>query len=132
MREIKFRAWFKGEYFADGGYMLEDIRLGRDYFKEMVKDDTGEFEKFTFEMDDAAAVMQYTGLKDKNGTEIYEGDIVKQDPGFGCEWATRTGTVSYDDASFWFSYDIFSHILQTRDCQLTVLGNIYENPELCE
>jgi len=118
-REIKFRAWDKrkkemfydwcidpdGGWFGDFGEGSEDIALK--YYKN------GEIE-----------VMQYTGLKDKNGKEIYEGDIVQvngrnqevffKDGYFG--WGQQhTGTYSFDP----FESE-----------EIEVIGNIYENPEL--
>ena len=60
-------------------------------------------------------LMQFTGLKDKNGKEIYEGDIVRQD---------------YDNAlcEVKFISGCFSPF--KHDGQFVVIGNIYENPEL--
>lgn len=68
MREIKFRAW-------DGKRMYYDPN---DFYLRM---DGSCFDVFEGEMDEPICgqpiLMQYTGLKDKNGKEIYEGDIVK-------------------------------------------------------
>lgn len=78
-------------------------------------------------------VMQYTGLKDKNGKEIYEGDIVRL---FGTE---KPCSVVFQDGMFvvkapyhkeeWFDLNMFEH--DERVITLyEVIGNIYENPEL--
>jgi uncharacterized phage protein (TIGR01671 family) len=84
--------------------------------------------------DEKAIVMQYTGLKDKNGKEIYEGDIVESiEGGFGSgeridvvKWNNgEDGGERYEKAEFiplnslWFQ-------LHTSE----IIGNIYENPEL--
>jgi uncharacterized phage protein (TIGR01671 family) len=87
-------------------------------------------------------IMQYTGLKDKNGVEIYEGDVIyiKQGQCVGHEqvyedyreiWKPITGPVIFDDGAFSFegheagSLPLFAYI-----DDLEVIGNIYQNPEL--
>ena len=80
-------------------------------------------------------LMQSTGLKDKNGKEIFEGDIVKYEA--GCN--TVTEEVAYDKNFAGFGVrdadtDIIFTFLQLADVvdliSLEVVGNIYQNPEL--
>ena len=73
-------------------------------------------------------VGQYTGLKDKNGNKIFEGDI--------CLYGDSIGVVEFDedDGMFTFTFDIttctnFGIIWSS---ELEIIGNVYENPELLE
>lgn len=103
MRELKFRAWNgKGEemhptmdketFWRDGNLLLADSRI----------------------------LMQYTGLKDKNGKGIYEGDIVETKDKFRAAYIFKEGSFGIEHL------DVF-HV-HSEDFE--IIGNIYENPEL--
>lgn len=94
----------------------------------------------TFRIDEESLenviLMQSTVLKDKNGVEIFDGDIVKHEDGE----LSFIGIVKRDCYRFYIeaigvdnSYDFedFSDTC-TRTAELTIVGNVYENPELLE
>jgi len=134
-REIKFRAWD-----ANFQTMITPYcELIDGYFWGEDCTNTGYSVKHEH-------VMQYTGLKDKNGKEIYEGDIVKWDDGSnGKYW--RVAEVFYDTNTYMYSFRILYGINcniekgyvfggnfacrgQNPSEEIEVIGNIYENPEL--
>ena len=109
MRDIKFRAWSADEGMSQIKYM-DLSRLA----------DLEEVGVYT---------MQYTGLRDRDGQPIYEGDIltVRVEGGY---WR---GRVEFDDGCFVVKFDAtFRCLKELMDGRMSVVGNIYKNTELLE
>jgi len=128
MREIKFRAWLTEEKKMVDVYRLDFTDKNGDPTFVMwywVQKGTQAGLSKGFEL------MQYTGLKDKNDKEIYEGDIVANS--YGClaviKWLNSTASFRGIPIQAWVKVNERDTI-DTSD--LEVVGNIYENPELLE
>ena len=135
MREIKFRAWHKGKKIM--GKVLGIDILHKEIFFSNGDVDYCEISDFKY-----IELMQYTGLKDKNGKEIYEGDIVEfDDYDRKSNYLKNVAVVvrednvntlalqkfKYDNTEFTNRYmDYIENIFENSK----VIGNIYENPEL--
>lgn len=129
MRDIKFRAWnHKAKQMCE--------------VDELLWDDRGNCHpihggSYVIYDKDKDVLMQYTGLKDKNGKEIYEGDIVAGYKGaYSCD---VKGVIKYGGMAFacvgetkdgekWF--DTVTNPSWPSYSGIEVIGNIYENPEL--
>ena len=133
-REIKFRAWLKSRWEddEDAEKMYYDVQNSYDNLGNVEPyDPMTSFEGWL--IDDVADVEQYTGLKDRHSTEIYEGDVVLDyydgEDAFIVEWDKDTASfilVGTDHIAS-VSFDNFD-----ADIDLEVIGNIHENPELLE
>lgn len=133
MREIKFRAWDKAskQMLRSGEPLFLESFLGEMWLAVGALHGV-RYPQYDY---DNYQLMQYTGLKDKNGIEIYEGDVLEHSwkPIGKTESIVRTFEVGFYRGSFsqhepgdgkdvweiWYDWD-----------ELEVIGNIMENPEL--
>lgn len=125
MRTIKFRAWDKAEKKMKEVSGLDLVKDGV-VWVELIGDTCFEHLMWNY-----VELMQFTGLQDKNGVEIYEGDIIE---GFTPEYL---GSEKYVGSVFWYEYKWVHGFLEGRPPKamwedIKVIGNIYENPELLE
>ncbi|EPO9616002.1 YopX family protein [Listeria innocua] len=90
---------------------------------------------------DDVLLMQYTGLKDKNGKKIFEGDIVAfSEDDFHVfnsqvEYFSEDGYPAFDikvPSDYYFDSNVFSEVSMSGLHEIEVIGNIHENPELME
>ena len=156
IREIKFRAWDKSKKSMVNSFNIFDLRSNypSDPYEEIIIESSNkgdiEFKK------DNLILLQYTGLKDKSGKEIYEGDVILvadsytdviTDDGQGpTEDFNHLAPIIYNEKFGCFGVNIehggdyfdkgFSSFEKIQSnlgiLELEVIGNIYESPELQE
>ena len=119
MRDIKFRAWSIAAKKFDEEVA---ITLDGDLF-EWNEGSTDEGSIF-WKREDYYILSQFTGLKDKNGVEIYEGDIVQG-------WENNKYKQKIGEP-FEIKWDINCYNIWRMSWLLEIIGNIYENPELVD
>jgi uncharacterized phage protein (TIGR01671 family) len=122
-REIEFRVWDKianemldlsskptGKNYRFYQYYYDLRLIGIDLIDELSTDKN-------------FGLMQFTGLLDKNGKKIFEGDLLKA--------KSLVVEVFYDKGAFYFCRDL-PILLNAMNQELRIVGNIFENPELLE
>lgn len=146
MREIKFRAVMQrldGVKYVSQAYSIDnnlsylfDFENNRwDIFLEMITTEERFVELFPDDDEHLKGWthienIQYTGLKDKNGVEIYEGDIIKVNGNLYEVWHSGLAFGLIDK-----NKDFFEYMCQLCDMNgkvYKIIGNIYENPEMLE
>ena len=126
MKEFKMKAWLKREKkmvaIIGIDFNYEYIRYTEDsnLFNENYK--TAEFKDIE--------LLQFTGLKDNGGQELYEADVIKFNDGIDDIY----GLISYDDedGAYRVSYENITEYLSEREGDFEIVGNIFENPDLHE
>jgi len=114
MRYIKFRAWNVITKTMVCPHKLTPLALHPDCL---------EMEGVFLPFHDNLVLMQYTGLEDKNGVEIYEGDVV--------DWLGDKFKIIIYCATAWCVTETSQQSLyEIDDTEIEIIGNIYENPEL--
>lgn len=136
MREIKFRAWDKKtrklrqvvNIVFNAGFMQEpnDNSVKLVWLKGY---DIIEQKDIMFDRENNFELMQYTGLKDKNGKEIYEGDIVGDKE---IKWVVKWNIHRMGFSLYPTTEQLYDEMPINVDNKLgfEIIGNIYENPEL--
>jgi len=139
MRIIKFRAWNTGKRMKKGMYSWEnmvenlesELNPAKSLFAPFIQ--TAEFKEKPW-----ITLMQFTGLSDGLGKEIYEGDIVKFENIMDDDEKQFIGKIIFQDCGCGFGYYIeqptseneSTLYLLSNDFDIEIIGNIYENPKL--
>src|SRR5690554_2183129 len=118
MREIKFRAW---DDKSKEIFVVDVLAIN-----PVTWDSGGTGVSLAYQPH--IKIMQYAGLKDKNGREIFEGDIVSY---FGLKYEVlfKNGAFGWMEDGEFYS---FNEMARSEFNKFEIIGNVYENPELLE
>jgi len=135
MRTIKFRAWDKYREEMIPWWALR--RQGYNHEHESVKDTDGHGRHNDIYKDDDHILMQYTECKDRDGVEIYDGDIIEKRPWNGVVgWKEKFRAWGFKDEITPWAWDFYEYgngpDSDGRIKTWKVIGNVWENPELLE
>ena len=129
----RYRAWMKSlKWMCD----VTNISFDSKFVDICQQGDTERYTEMSVEFDEIT-LMQSTGLKDKNGQEIFEGDVVQFED---CSEASdflyiNTGIIEWCQGGFHVTNRdsvLMEDLLDGDSLDVTIIGNIYENPELLE
>lgn len=134
MREIKFKAkrkdnneWVYGYYHKEVSTSIALQEYGINEIEEHYIHTVIDHLPFKIEVL-PETICEYTGIKDKNGVEIYENDKVKYD----YEFSTEIGVITYNQNNASYQIKGISSSSMKHHKQLIVIGNIFDNSELLE
>lgn len=127
-KEIKFRAWGRDTFVIEKPFTMAHFSL-----KDVIENDrvfiTDSKDDLVIMDYEGAEIMQYTGLKDKNGKEIYEGDIFTMlNIDYLVEWNDRKGKWNFYCPEL--SHPSYWGLTAGQMKRCKIIGNIYENPDL--
>lgn len=142
-REIKFRVWDKscsswigpsstdwmGTGIGNVGSPDEQPWKCLSFKGEVMSNDN--MGGFVDSNQDMFVIQQFSGLKDKNGRDIYEGDIINYHPHGVKGYENTKAKVPALTAFHWFQ-ELETMMEIEGQCDVEIIGNIFENPELCK
>jgi len=140
--DIKFRAWYLGKMINNCAVVNGCLAIEENFKPEhdhVYTDENGrnyysDWSKYNYYP--MAKLMQFTGMTDKNGVDIYEGDILKVCDYYmtptihEVQWGGNDYPAFTLSPEIGFESNCFSHIAANGDISIEVIGNIYQNPEL--
>lgn len=126
MKELKIKAWLKKEKKM---VSIIGIDFNYEYIRYTEDDNLFNSDYKVAEFKDIE-LLQFTGLKDNGGQELYEADVIKFNDGVDDIY----GLISYDDedGTYRVSYENITEHLSYREGDFEIVGNIFENPDLHE
>ena len=126
MKELKIKAWLKKEKKM---VSIIGIDFNYEYIRYTEDDNLFNSDYKTAEFKDIE-LLQFSGVKDNGGQELYEADVIKFNDGIDDIY----GLISYDDedGTYRVSYENITEHLSDREGDFEIVGNIFENPDLHE